>query len=131
MEVERDALLRIVKATRLAMKLAEDTRKLMVEECTTVADRIAGDLEDALFDMIHDKNPGDFKDSTTDKLLNGPIDDEGVTDTFIMFYKVNERMDRIMQGEAEQPKPQVASEDDFLKMYKKNGGYMTPEGDWK
>ena len=131
MELTRDALLRIVKATRRAMKFAAAMQELLDEKVPTIADRIAGDLQDALFDIIQDTNPGDFKDSTTVRLLEGPIDDEGVTDTFIMFGKVNERLNRIEQEAVAQPKPQVSSEDDFLKMYKQNGGYMTPEGDWK
>lgn len=129
MTIERDALLRVVKATRMSMNLAEATQKLFVDEAPwSVADEIAGQLADALFKFSHDKAER-FSDSTTMRLLKGDLSDDAVTDWFFMMYRIDERRNR--QEEPVQPAPNVISKEELQELYKNNGGYMSPEGEWK
>ena len=128
MEIERDALLRVVKATRMAMKLAEDTQKLFMDNGQwTVADEIAGRLQDALFQMSHDKADCPFNKSTTMQVLTSGLDDEAATDWFRMMYRMSERLHGMEpEKEPEQPKPQTIKQEDAYEMYLQNGGYKAP-----
>lgn len=130
MEITRDALLRVVKATRMAMRLAENTQKLFVDKGTwTMADEIAGQLADALFRMNCDSAERPFADSMTMRLLKGDLNDEAVTDWFLMMVRIDQR--RHKQEEPVIPQPQTMSKEEVRAMHEANGGYMTPEGDWK
>jgi len=129
MEVTRDALLRVVKAARMAFRLAESTQALFVDKGQwTVADEIAGQLADALFRMGHDNADRPMSDSTTMRLLKGDLSDEAVTDWFFMMYRIDERLHK--QEEPQQPKPQIMNSTEVHAMYEKNGGYCSPEGEW-
>lgn len=128
MTIERNALLSVVKAARMALRLAEDTQKLFVDKAPwSVADEIAGQLADALFKFSHDKAER-FSDSTTMRLLKGDLNDGAVTDWFLMMYRIDERRNK--QEEPEQPAPNVISKEELQDLYKNNGGYVSPEGDW-
>lgn len=130
MEIERDALLRIVKATRMAMRLAENIQKLFVDQAPwSVADEIAGQLADALFMMNCDSAERPFADSMTMRLLKGDLNDEAVTDWFLMMVRIDQR--RHQHEESAMPEPQTMSKEEVRAMHETNGGYMTPEGDWK
>ena len=48
MEISREALLLVIKATRTAMRMAEDMQRMVLGKGETTADQIAGYLEDAL-----------------------------------------------------------------------------------
>lgn len=131
MEITKDALLRVVKAARLSMKLAKDTQQMLFEKGSwTVSDEIAGQLASALFVVSCEKLDAgkDFnEDSMTMRLLKGELDDETVTDWFIMMEKIDKRL-----HSNEQPTPQIRSKEETADLYKKNGGYRcTPEGEWK
>lgn len=119
--MNKDALLRVIKATRMSLRLAEDTRKLLInEKAQTVPDCIAGFLTDALFYFCGERltSKQDFnRDSQTMKLLTSDLSDGEVTDKFLAMVQ--------------QPKPTLISKEEFRELYEKNGGYMTPEGDWQ
>lgn len=133
MEIKKDALLRVVKATRMSMRMAECMKGLLADEnAWTTADMIAGFLKDALFCIAGEEltvGENFLENSMTMRLLTGDMDDESVTDWFIMMDNIRNRHLK-PQGE-ELPKPQTMSKEDMRSLYQKNGGYMTPEGDWK
>ena len=132
MEIERDELFRVVKATRMAMRLAEDIQKLFLDKAPwSVADEIAGQLKDALFHMSHDSSAAGFGNSMTVRLLEGDLDDGAVTDWFMMLHRMDERRQKIEQEEVQQPKPQTMTSEEVRNMYNKCGGYVSPEGEWK
>ena len=135
MEISKDALMRVIKATRLSMKLAEDTQKLFAEKgITSVADIIAGDLADSIFIISneHLAQVGDFSDSQTMKILKSDLDEETAAELFEIRSRV---YDSVFKGkeEPEQPKPHTFEKTDFTKLYEQFGGYThcTPEGEWK
>ena len=132
MEISRDALLRVVKAARMAIKAAETMQSLMVEKGGwTWADEIAGQLLDSLFKMSGEQLAvgKDFnKDSMTMRLLTGDMTDGAVADWFIMMSKIR---NKITEETVNQPKPQIVSKEDEQRMYVQSGGYKyTPEGEW-
>lgn len=132
MEINRDALTQVVKATRMSMRMAETMQKLLPEKnCVTVADEIVGMLQDALFYLCGDENKGSFEDTKTVKLLKGELSDNAVADTLMMFSKVNARIAGTKNAETVQPKPNTIEPQDWMKIWEENGGYMTPEGEWK
>lgn len=128
MEISKDALLRVVKAARLSLRLAEDMRCLLVSRGSrTVPDDISGQLCDALFDMCHERidSSKDFiRDTETMRLLTGRMGDSDVADAFIQMAERNS---------IHQPEPHTFSREEFNANYEKVGGYRfeTPEGDWK
>lgn len=135
MKISRDALVRVVRAARKTMKMANTMQGLMAEKnMETVADIIFGDLADALFyisgETLVNKS---FDESTVMRLLNGDMDDESVADWLIMMSRIEER---IRSGEEKkeevvQPKPCTFSREEFMNTLQRNGGYTTPEGEWK
>lgn len=130
MEIQRDALLRIVKATRSAMTLAETMQKLMSGTGQyTIADDISGFLQDALYKISGEQlsvGRNYVEDSTTHRLLTGDMCDEAVTDWFIMMDKIR---NRIAVDGTIQPRPNTISRDNFRELFRKNGGYMVVEAD--
>lgn len=132
MEISKDALLRVVKATRSSMKQAEIMQQLIPEKNVwTWSDHIAGFLQDALFDMSGEKlsTGQDFENSNTMRLLTGDMSDEAVADWLIMMDKI--RRNHLPHEEVQQPKPQIMDPKLVKDMYDKNGGYTSPEGEWK
>ena len=130
MEIQQDALMRVVKATRAALSLAETLSKSMDSilnrrGTTTVADYIAGNLADALFQLSGEKLGPEqdfFNDSRVMGLLLGPESDSDVT------RKIAEMHDEATKA----PAPQTISAEYIREMFKKNGGYMRmPDGDMK
>lgn len=130
MEITNDTLMRVVKAAREALSLAETLSKSMDSilnrrGTTTVADDIAGNLADALFQLSGEKLGPEqdfFNDSQVMGLLMGPRSDAFVT------RMIAEMHDKATKA----PAPQTISAEHIREMFKKNGGYMmTPEGDWK
>lgn len=142
MEITRDALLRVVKSARLAMKTAETIQDLMMEKGRwTMADEIAGLLSDALFRMSGEELAAgkDFnKDSMTMRLLKGDMSDGAVADWFMMMSRIRDRIsgelvaDKMVVGESvTQPKPHTTTTGETYELYLRNGGYhYTPEGEF-
>lgn len=129
MEIQKDALLRVVKSARLSLKLAEDLNKSIVlyGKTQTVPDAIAGYLCDTLYDLCGEQlGPGmDFlRDSVTMKLLTGSKSDGEVADAFLRIAE---------EHRVKQPAPHTQSREEFRAMCRKCGGYMyeTAEGEWE
>ena len=125
MEISRDALLRVVKATRQSMRFAEIIGSMLIDHSGwTLPDETAGNLKDALFDMLGESlAPGQqFNDSTTERLLTGDMSDEAVADFIIMKNRLSDRI-----GAVEQPKPYTISPSELADMVSLTGGYMCDE----
>ena len=122
MEISKDALLRVVKATRQSMRFAEIIGSMLIDHSGwTLPDEAAGNLKDALFDMLGESlAPGQqFKDSTTERLLTGDMSDEAVADFIIMKNRLSDRI-----GAVEQPKPNTLPAEEIGRMQVQNGGYV-------
>ena len=133
MEISREALLLVIKATRTAMRMAEDMQRMVLGKGETTADQIAGYLEDALLiisgEQQRDGKMMDLDNSETERLLTSDLlDDDSVAGWFFMMNSIREKH---LATKEELPKPQTMSKEDMRDLYQKNGGYMTPEGDWK
>lgn len=133
MEISREALLLVIKATRAAMRMAEDMQRMVLGKGETTADQIAGYLEDALLIISGEQQPDgkmmDLDNSETERLLTSDLlDDDSVAGWFFMMNSIREKHLAPKEG---LPKPQTMSKEDMRDLYQKNGGYMTPEGDWK
>lgn len=124
MEINREVLLRIVKATRASMRMAEDMRALLVRNNgSTCADEIYGHLVDAVFLISGEVlRPGQsFDDSNTVRILKSDMDDRSCADWFLMMDKIRKHI-----GEPEevwQPVPQTIDPEELAKLRKQNGGY--------
>lgn len=125
MEIKRDALLQVVKATRTALRLAEGMRSVLADPRNeTCADRIAWHLTEALFLMSDETLTAgqDFgKDSSTMRILMSDMDDGACADWFIMMDKIRKRVGE--PEEIRQPAPQIMSPAETEKLRKQNGGY--------
>jgi len=125
MEITRDALLRVVKAARVSMKVAETLNQLSLEKKSwTWADEIVGGLADALFMMAGETltpKQDFFDDSQTIRLLKSDMSDGAVTDWFCMMERLNKRTART--EEIEQPKPHIFSAEEVERMSKQPGSY--------
>ena len=124
MEITRDALLRVVKAARAAIRLAEDMNKLLISQGSySWADFIEGELADALCNFGGEKlepNQDFIRDSQTMALLTDPeLSDEEVTVAFIGMYRANH---------PEQPKPHFINRDEMQKQADSGCGYMPLKG---
>lgn len=123
MEITKDALLRIVKAARLSMSVAENMQRFLTGKGRTWADEVEGELEDALFLLCKDHIPEgkDFSASQTMLLLNSDMSDSAVADWIVMMDKIRTKM----------PSPNLMSKEETKELYRKNGGYAyTPEGEF-
>lgn len=127
MEISRDALMRVVIAARVSLRLAEDMKELLIDNGPpTWADEISWKLSEALGLMCGEvvnteDDLGD--DSETMKLLTSPqLSDGEVTNWFICLYRTKH---------PEQPKPRFIDQEEMRKQAEVGCGYMTPEGDWK
>ena len=126
MEINRDALLRVVKAARMSMKMADNMRPLLVNtKGQTWADEISGQLIDSLFILSGETlKPGQgFYESNTMLMLNSDNSDGTVADWFIMMDKIRKRISEPEQ-EVQQPAPQVMSPKEVEKLHQENGGYQ-------
>ena len=133
MDIQKDALLRVVKATRASIRLAKTMQNLLVDTNSwTWADEISGQLCDALFELSGEKleSGQDFlKDSMTMKILKGDMDDESVTEWILLKDRIRQRLDGNFNY-VPQPKPNIFSAEEMNELFRKNGGYSTPEGSW-
>lgn len=124
--MNKDALVRVVKATRMSARLAETMRGTLLDtKATTVADEIYGFLFDALQYMIGDGFPDNI--STSD--LYWMIHSEAMCDGDVADKVWKMILDRREEYTA---KPPIVTTVEMLELFKKNGGYMqqTPEGSW-
>lgn len=122
MEISRDALMRVVKASRAAMRLAEDMNRLMVDKAATWADEISWQLSDALgmfCGEILNMEDDFLEDSRTVSLLkDDQLSDGEVTDALIKLYVENYPKTCVRMVNREEMRKQAAA----------GYGYMAPEG---
>lgn len=120
--MSRDALMRVVKACRMSVRLADDTKKLLFDKTNwTIADEIGGFLCDALFEYSGEQLVAgqDFtRDSQTYKLLTANLSDDEVTDRLMAMARENE---------VKQPKPNFISRDEFATMVNRGYGYISED----
>ena len=129
MEITRDALLRIVKATRQGMKSAEIINSLFVDSHGwTIQDEAVGNLKDALFIMIDEPLvPGQqFSDSMTERLLVGDMSDDAVTDFIMMQNRMKSRINAPVDtfDTVEQPKPNIIHPEKAKALARQEGAYV-------
>ena len=129
MEVSMNVLLKLVKATRMADRLAQDAKCMLPDrKGWTMIDEISGILCDVLFDISGEQlePKEDFvNDSNTMYLIRSRLSDEIVRD---IFCRMSECRDLV-----EQPEPNLISKEEFDRMYERNGGYRckeSSEGEW-
>lgn len=129
MEIKRDALLQVVKATRAALRMAEGMRSVLADPRNeTCADRIAWHLTEALFLMSDETLTAgqDFgKDSNTMRILKSDMDDGACVDWFIMMDKIRKHVSEPEKKpeEVRQPAPQIRNPAEVEKLRRENGGY--------
>jgi len=130
---DRDALLHVVRAARIADRVAEDLKGILVDrKDATWVDEIAAELNDALFKISGEQlePEQDFlKDSRTMRMIRGAMTDADVTNEFLKMIESKEET-----YIATPPKP--ISRDEFRDMVRRYGGYLyepkkREESKWK
>lgn len=118
----RDALLRIVKATRKIDEYRMAAQKIGLND-EFLYDAY-GDLLDGIFALIGEKlvEPLEFTDSITYSVMS----DHGMSD----MRKTELLMKEYARNFPEQPAPVLITEKERKQMFKESGGYYTPEGEW-
>ena len=115
----KDVLLRMVSAARRAKHLDDELVKIGYSE-TPYAD-IYADISDAIYKLIGE-HCETFETSITHTMLTAPfMDDERRAASLAYTYNENNSI----------PKPDTIEPNEMKDMHNKNGGYMSPEGDWK
>ena len=112
----KDALLRMFRSAKTAKEYAD---KLHPYE--TPYDDIYGEIADAIYDLVGEKTEN-FQDSLTYTVLHAPILEERAAS--MLYYKYR-------QIQAGMPAPNTFTQEEMKAMHEKNGGYITPEGEWK
>ena len=132
MEIKTGALLRVVKATRMSVRMAKDLQALMVDKTRTWADEVSGLLADALFEISGEELTPEksFNESVAMMMLKSDMSDASVADGIMLKNRIQNM--HLKQDEVQQPKPQTISKEEFQRMYVQSGGYQyTPEGEFK
>lgn len=123
MEEIRDALMRMVKAGRTIKRMQEAYLDVGLNDNKLF--EAYGEICSAIYSLIGEKTE-EYKDSVTDIVMNTSP-----------FVTVERRVEMLMAEyrrnhpeNAVQPKPDIMDSDGMKELYERNGGYMTPEGDW-
>lgn len=120
----RDALLRMVKATRFLKKMSKAYAVIGWDE--NPHHEMYGDMMDAIYYLIGE-HVNEFDKSVTWLAINAPyLTDERRTELLMSEYLKNNPNAHI-----EQPRPSFISPKELRKMMEDSGGYMAPEGDWQ
>ena len=115
----RDALLRLVKTALYVEKLSEAYVK--IENVDNPMTEIYGQIASAIYDIVGEETE-EYTDSVTYMALTTPIiTEERRTELLMTAYRRNH---------PSQPSPNLMSSDGMKELYERNGGYMTPEGEW-
>ena len=123
MEEIRDALLRMVRTALFLKKMAGAYTTIGLDDNPHL--QAYGDMCDAIYYLVREHTE-EFTESVTHLVLNAPfLSDERRAEILMSAFRKNSR-----DIEPKQPKPNTASREEIEKLYKKNGGYMSPEGDW-
>lgn len=115
--MQKGAIVRVVKAAKIANKLSETICELTGGQTDNLADRIFGLLADSLFLYCGEKNPDDFGKTKTYRLLNeDDRTDSEIADEFIRIAEANK---------PKQPAPILMTQEEHDALY------GTPEGEWR
>jgi hypothetical protein len=136
LEISKSALLKLVRAARMSLRLADDMKKLTENgNGLTVADNISGELNDALSLIVGERLSPEqdyLKDSFVLRFLKSNMGDGQVMQAFCAAIAWDEA--RGAEGEeVRQPAPVITERRRMRQMVRENGGYLheTPEGEWK
>lgn len=132
MEIKEVAILRVVKAARMSMRMAKDMQVLMVDKARTLADEVSGLLADALFEISGEELSPEksFEQSTVMMMLKSDMSDSSVADGIMLKNRIHNMISKM--DEVKQPKPQIISKEAGQRMYVQSGGYQyTPEGEFR
>ena len=126
MDGVKDALLRMVRTTMFLKKMAEAYTTLGLND--NPHHEAFGDLCDAIYSLIGEHTE-EFDKSVTWIAVNAPfLTEERRTEMLMSEYEKNHYA--CPNREPKQPKPYTITKKEYDKMFKKNGGYTAPEGDW-
>ena len=114
----KDALLRMVRIARDMKELSDAFRKMGFNDGPMFD--AYGNAMDAIYSLVGE-SVSEFESSLTYMcIVRDGLPEEACAE---MLY------DKFLQHNG-QPKPVTTERDEMRDMFKKNGGYMTPEGDW-
>lgn len=117
MDEIREAILWMYRIAKIADKYAK-----AFEPYETPFNEIYGDAADAIYYLIGEEDPGKFDQSFTyDVLHTTSLTEDRAVALLMNEFKKNHA----------QPAPNLTTPEEMRKMCMENGGYMTPEGDWK
>ena len=115
----RDALLRMVRAGMKTKAMQEKYLEIGMDDQPWFD--IWGDILDGIYFLIGEHTQT-FEESTTYIVMDAPILSEERRVKMLYYeYEKNHPV---------QPKPHTYEVEELADMYRRNGGYMTPEGDW-
>lgn len=143
MEISKDALLRVVKATRTSIRVAETMQGLLTGKHETYVDHISDALVDVLFEISGEKNTADrcVLDSQTMNLLKSDYTDETVMHLIVGMRERRKNQGLLnADGQTEtvgrheaayfvQPVPKFPNRQEMRKHAEAGCGYMAPEGE--
>ena len=112
MDVSKDVLCGLVKATRLARKLACNLQMIVSDGSVTTADTIFGMLADCISKAMEETlsmTENFMTDSITMKLINSKLSDAEVAEYIIDRSKL--------------PRPLTMDRDETMMLFEQNGGY--------
>lgn len=128
MDYMKDALLRMVKAARNTKKLLDAYQTVGLDD--NLLFETYGEIADAIYGLVGEQTET-FEESVTCLTMSAPfLKDERRAEMLYAEYLRNREMEPYT-GEEIAPKPNTIERDELKKMVKKNGGYMSPEGDWE
>ena len=119
MEGIKDALLRMIRSALTAQKMEYAYANVDLEK--NPMHKIYGDLVDAIYYLVGE-HVDDITESETFTVMTSPIlSDERRANILTYVY---------LKNHPTQPSPNLMSSDGMKELYERNGGYMTPEGEW-
>lgn len=123
MQEIKDALLRMVSAGKKIKRMQEAYLKAGLDD--NVLFDAYGDICNAIYNLIGETTE-EYKGSTTDIVMNTSpfVTVERMVEMLMAEYRRNHPENAV------QPKPDIMDSDGMKELYERNGGYMTPEGDW-
>ena len=121
----RDALTRMLKTTLFLKKTAEACRALGLND--EVFNEAYGDMFDAIYYMVGEHTE-EVENSVTWRAVNTTVlNDDWKVEMLMTAFEKNRKASG---SEPKQPKPSFFTKAEQRRMFKENGGYMAPEGDW-
>lgn len=122
----RDALLRMVKTAMFLKKMSEAYTVLGLDD--NPHHEAFGDQCDAIYYLVGEHTE-EFDKSVTWIAVNAPfLTDERRVELLMSAFEKNHMVESHV--EQKQPKPHTFSRKDDKQMFRNNGGYIAPEGDW-